>query len=188
MQPKPKVIPKSRAHVDVPSFIPAREEGPALPSCPGRRPQATISKIVEAEVPPSPPKPARPAITEKEKDRLAHRMAFGEDPPLPPPKRVALIPPYDPDPERTQLEAMFDEVRREIRERKEFLEEMRRLGKADKFEPKLQLEIQDRIREMKRLDADIKKLPSSRPRTNASEAHSPNPKKKKKEKSLLLKL
>lgn len=73
----------------------------------------------------------------KEKQKLQNVMAFGSE--AEPTPTVARPQPLIPDDEREV--DRFDEVMKEIEERKEFLEEMEALGQGQKYRTKLMTEI-----------------------------------------------
>lgn len=61
--------------------------------------------------------------------------------------------------ERQELETMFSRVMNEIEERRDFLAEMERQGKAAKYSNLLQREIQERIGELNKIDRLLKSAP-----------------------------
>ncbi|KAK5641261.1 hypothetical protein RI129_009808 [Pyrocoelia pectoralis] len=89
---------------------------------------------------------------EKAKRHLQDIMEFGKDvnPTLQVPKS---IPQKKPD---TTEENRFDQLVREIQERKDFLEEMRSYGDGDKYEQIIEQQIQTKLREMKALEVEKK--------------------------------
>eukprot|EP01006_Ploeotia_vitrea_P027734 TRINITY_DN60507_c0_g1_i1.p1 TRINITY_DN60507_c0_g1~~TRINITY_DN60507_c0_g1_i1.p1 ORF type:complete len:255 (-),score=32.50 TRINITY_DN60507_c0_g1_i1:413-1132(-) len=148
--PPPKVIPKSRAHVNVPK--PGRRrysagDFRALPSRFNRKQQATI-EAEQREAGPLPPLPEKKHISEADKQRLQLLMQHnGKIPEAPPPKpkpKPKELPKYS-------TKEMFDMVLAEINEREEFLREMRELGRTD-HDAKLKREIAQRVAELRRLD------------------------------------
>ncbi|KAK3586063.1 hypothetical protein CHS0354_033185 [Potamilus streckersoni] len=94
--------------------------------------------------------------SEKEKEKLANRMAFGTD--IEPRKAR-----HKPRPAVEEKEIdRFDEIQEEIAERKNFLKEMENLGQGSKYRPIIETEISGLIREMELIDkkrtAELEKL------------------------------
>lgn len=133
-KPKAVALPKSRAHVRVPTFGAAPAPTPEqmlaakLAACGSKRSASAIATGVRQAPAPAPPVPARKAITDEDKQRLQHRLEFGEA--LPPPEAAAAAAArraaqnaaqraaFDPD------AARFDELRREVADRRRFLAEL----------------------------------------------------------------
>ncbi|XP_017770947.1 PREDICTED: UPF0193 protein EVG1 homolog [Nicrophorus vespilloides] len=82
---------------------------------------------------------------EKAKEELQQRMAFGRKgkPPIVEARKQ----------KREEPKEMnrFDEIKQEIKEREEWLKEMEALGEGDKYRLVINQQIQDRIREMRRM-------------------------------------
>ncbi|XP_072021351.1 UPF0193 protein EVG1 homolog [Amphiura filiformis] len=86
---------------------------------------------------------------DKEKQRLANYMAYGEDiPPITEQRKQEILRIQTPPPETDR----FDELEAEIRERSEFLEDMRRLGKDKQYKAIISTEISQKVREMEIID------------------------------------
>ncbi|XP_077980628.1 UPF0193 protein EVG1-like [Glandiceps talaboti] len=86
---------------------------------------------------------------DKEKDRLAHFMAYGEDIPKLTQKRADEImapKPAPPDVDR------FEELQSEIEERQRFMADMESVGRGKEFRPIIATEISRLIREMEVID------------------------------------
>eukprot|EP01065_Artemidia_motanka_P016014 TRINITY_DN19735_c0_g2_i1.p1 TRINITY_DN19735_c0_g2~~TRINITY_DN19735_c0_g2_i1.p1 ORF type:complete len:243 (+),score=82.26 TRINITY_DN19735_c0_g2_i1:44-730(+) len=163
--PKPKQQPRSRAHIPVPRQVGrpsgASDAQPAgysfLPPRPGRRAVTSEHKLaLEAEIA-AQPAPTRRFISDADKDRLVEHMQYnGEKPPSPPALPALPPPPSPPKSDLQSLKELFDEVQREIEDRKEFLSEMRSLGKAKPHEAQIKSEMAERVRQLRRIDALIK--------------------------------
>eukprot|EP00667_Euglena_gracilis_P017206 EG_transcript_18099 len=157
--PKEKPIPKSRAKVRVPRMTGRRPVDPdSVPSFryyrPIRRSEAAIKAEMQAQAGLKLPPIDKKYIPPEEKDRLARYMEYDGDVPVvvAPPPRPAPPPPRKP----LDVQELFDEVVEEIREREEFLAEMRALGRAADVEVKVKQEISQRVAELKRLDRFLK--------------------------------
>ncbi|XP_042895844.1 UPF0193 protein EVG1 isoform X2 [Parasteatoda tepidariorum] len=83
----------------------------------------------------------------QEKERFQNIMAFGED--IDKEMKPALKDNIDDTRDSTDL---FDEILLEIKERKEFIEDMRELGLAKKYLPEIQCQISVRLKELEKLD------------------------------------
>eukprot|EP00756_Hemistasia_phaeocysticola_P003692 Hpha_TRINITY_DN12390_c0_g2::TRINITY_DN12390_c0_g2_i1::g.155830::m.155830 len=163
---KPVPIPKSRAHISVPRNMGkpsvADDSAPRrhvyLPMRPGRKPQAASKDIVigierdrEAQ-----PAPVMRHITDADKDKLVEFMQYnGEKPPTPPPAPKPRTPPR-PKTELENLRELFAEISQEVDERKEFMDQMRELGKSKQYEKQIKLEVGERVQQLRRLDAMIR--------------------------------
>lgn len=164
--PKPKVIPKSRAKVKVPRMTGRRPRVNAdeIPTCsayyrPNRKPEYVIKAEMEAEPTFRLPPINQKHIGPKEKERFAQWMEFdGDIPQVPPPRQRPPTPPPQPD---LDVKELFDAIVDEIQERKDFLEEMRSLGRGLEVEAKIKQEISQRVVELKKLDRIIKAEPKS---------------------------
>lgn len=55
-----------------------------------------------------------------------------------------------------EMENMVDQIAKEIQEREEFIREMDKLGQAEKYKGRVRFEIQQRVKEMEKLDKLIK--------------------------------
>eukprot|EP01012_Entosiphon_sulcatum_P040366 TRINITY_DN5400_c0_g1_i1.p1 TRINITY_DN5400_c0_g1~~TRINITY_DN5400_c0_g1_i1.p1 ORF type:complete len:221 (-),score=40.51 TRINITY_DN5400_c0_g1_i1:145-807(-) len=159
--PKPKVVPKSRAHVNVPkptgrpSHVDVDVRVRPMYHRPGRKPLSKIEEEVRAlTTQPLPALPPKKHISAEDKLRLQRVMEFNGDvpevpePPKPKPKPVPTAPQLSP-------RALFDAIVEEIDERKAFLLEMRAGGNRD-HEARIKLEISQRVAELKRLDKIIR--------------------------------
>ncbi|XP_002733278.1 UPF0193 protein EVG1-like [Saccoglossus kowalevskii] len=105
------------------------------------------------------------SLGDKEKDRLSHIMAYGEDLPKMTNQRLEQIlrpktPPKEVD--------RFDELQAEVEERQAFLADMESLGKGKEFRPIIATEISRSIREMEIIDkqrtAELEKAIAERER------------------------
>lgn len=161
-KPKPKVVPKSKARVSVPKLRgrpSAVDEGNRAPRLStrifvGKKPQAAIAEEMAAQGPTSPPPDTKMKISPEDKQRLQLLMEYNGEIPekLPTPPKPK--PPPSPPPELT-TKALYVKIVAEIDERKEFLEEMRSLGKAKDYEVRIRQEISQRLAELKKLDRII---------------------------------
>ncbi|XP_070580729.1 UPF0193 protein EVG1 homolog [Ptychodera flava] len=114
----------------------------------GIRSRENIEKHMDDYKPDYRPLPKKP-LGEREKDRLAHFMAYGEDLPKLTQKRYnELMAPKEPPPEIDR----FDELQKEIAERQEFLADMEALGRGKEFRTIIATEISQLIREMEVID------------------------------------
>ncbi|KAL2622907.1 hypothetical protein R1flu_003112 [Riccia fluitans] len=124
-----------------------------------------------------PPVPTRPLLDEREKQRLQYVFEWsGRDccsddeeepvPAKPPPARGSV----------EEQEMLIEELAHEIRERRVFLDRMYELGRGPKYEPVIQAEIHERLRQMELLDKTItlmdKERLESRPRYSARSSFS----------------
>lgn len=166
-QPKPVVVPKSRAHVNVPK--PARPQPTAeqiaeykLSMIAKRKSAKQIDAERRLEAPPEAPVPSRPLITDKDKLKLQQKFEFGEVLP-----EVTNRAPRRPPTDAERLQDRFEELREEIAERKQFLAEMKDQGPKSTLgganpaerratEVRLMNEISDRIAEMKEIDDKLR--------------------------------
>jgi hypothetical protein len=175
--PKPKVVPKSQAHVDIPMYSVYGGRGKEMvddrglqimysapstmarvSSKPHRRTESAIRRA-EARAPvQEPPAPARPAITDKDKTRLQQICEFGAPLPGPGASAQLRLPPVTPrERERTLKKKRFDEVRAEVGARRAFLQSLDEEGTAKAAEKRARkhqvtLELQDLLAEMKEID------------------------------------
>ncbi|XP_065898590.1 UPF0193 protein EVG1 homolog [Dysidea avara] len=88
--------------------------------------------------------------SDAEKTRLQNRMAFGQD-------SVPMVAPTRPTPlvaEDEENVDRFEEVLKEIDERREFLSEMEAIGKGKEYRSKIQTEISQKIKELKDIDKE----------------------------------
>lgn len=169
--PPPKVVPKSRAYVNVPQVGVRTFSSEELESIRAQRKfPAGVGKkkaqAIEAEVlvdkqqlaNQPPPESKKPKITEQDKDKLRQIMEHGHVLP-PPPAPTAYVPLT----ERERKVRRFEEVVGEIEERKEFLRVMdspegkllpccKTPAEKAATERRISSEIQERIAEMKQLD------------------------------------
>ncbi|KAK9885526.1 hypothetical protein WA026_011019 [Henosepilachna vigintioctopunctata] len=124
---------------------------PAVTIRPGsskRRSYETIAKSGALERESFVPKPT--VNREEEKSRLQNAMAYGKDGP---PKQI-IKKPMPKKPQRFKPSQRFDELVQEIKEREDWLDEMTKLGQGKKYKDVIDLQIQERIREINRLDLD----------------------------------
>lgn len=115
---------------------------------PGLRSKEVIEERMDEYIPDYRPLPTK-SLGDKEKDRLAHIMAYGEDLPKMTSQRFEQImrpktPPKEVD--------RFDELQAEVEERQEFLADMEALGKGKQFRAIIATEISRLIREMEMID------------------------------------
>lgn len=137
---------------------------------PGLRPQHVILSKLNEEPPYRPP-PVPQNAGAAEKTRLAHLMAYGEDPrsKATDPKRMengrfAFLRRRlqgtrklgqhgtDEDDDPCTREDRFTELIREVKERRQFLDQMRVMGKEDLYKSKVETEISQLVREMELID------------------------------------
>ncbi|XP_041474302.1 UPF0193 protein EVG1 homolog [Lytechinus variegatus] len=86
---------------------------------------------------------------DKEKERLANYMAYGEDiPPITEERKREVLKTPEPEP----IIDRFADLEAEIQERVEFLEDMRKLGKEKHYKTIINTEISQKIREMEVID------------------------------------
>ncbi|XP_024527856.1 uncharacterized protein LOC112345397 [Selaginella moellendorffii] len=101
-----------------------------------------------------PPPPTKPVLDEKEKQRLQTIFEWhglleeGE---------VLVAPKITPVPRirkgsREEKEQLLDLISKEIEEREEFLRDMQKYGKDEEYRSQIQMEIHDRVKQMKQLD------------------------------------
>ncbi|XP_050298553.1 UPF0193 protein EVG1 homolog [Anthonomus grandis grandis] len=84
---------------------------------------------------------------EREKDKLANKMAYNDDVKVSKSRILKKV-----EKEEVALEPnRFDQLVEEIREREEWIKEMEKLGQADKYRLIIEQQIQDKVREMQRL-------------------------------------
>ncbi|PIK57690.1 putative UPF0193 protein EVG1-like [Apostichopus japonicus] len=96
-------------------------------------------------------RPSYSKSKEKDKQRLQNIMAFGKDlPEITPEQKAALMREPTPEPEVDR----FEELEQEIRERAEFLEDMKALGREKEYLPIVSTEISQKVREMELIDAE----------------------------------
>ncbi|XP_064643366.1 UPF0193 protein EVG1 homolog [Lineus longissimus] len=95
--------------------------------------------------------PVKPGYSKREKERLTYIMQYGHD--LPPIDKSKLGKKKKEQEEKTQEEKeRFDEILAEIDERRAFMDQMERLGQADKHRQVVDTEISQLIREMEVID------------------------------------
>jgi hypothetical protein len=173
----PAVVPKSRAHVEVPKFGPGARRASSLVAPrhqgngggAGKKREDVISAAQRREAP-APAPAARKGITAKDKLRLQHIMEFGEA--LPEPgagsPRHAALPPS----ERERRVKHFGALAAEVAERREFLDEMKGPNAAAmpccatvtekrNTQRRITGEIEDRVDEMRALDEWLRARPPS---------------------------
>ncbi|XP_072168283.1 UPF0193 protein EVG1-like [Diadema setosum] len=107
---------------------------------------------------------------EKEKQRLQNMMAYGEDlPPITDQRKQELLRTPSPEPVRDR----FSELEAEIEERREFLEDMKKLGKEKHYKTIISTEISQKIREMEVIDKQrTQQLKRAIEESERREAHS----------------
>ncbi|KAL3691130.1 hypothetical protein R1sor_004781 [Riccia sorocarpa] len=124
----------------------------------GRRKSSQILRKLKQEIATreQPPVPTRPVLDEKEKQRLQYvfewsgRDCCSDDEEEPVAAKRS--------PARGSVEEqdmLMEELAQEIRERRVFLDRMYELGRGPKYEPVIQGEIQERLRQMELLDKTI---------------------------------
>eukprot|EP00241_Pyramimonas_parkeae_P008235 CAMPEP_0114241058 /NCGR_PEP_ID=MMETSP0058-20121206/9435_1 /TAXON_ID=36894 /ORGANISM="Pyramimonas parkeae, CCMP726" /LENGTH=152 /DNA_ID=CAMNT_0001353569 /DNA_START=1110 /DNA_END=1568 /DNA_ORIENTATION=+ len=114
-------------------------------------------KQLEIDIRSTKPQPSRSLIGDKEKTRYARKLEFNGRPPeeMPeghfkkpaPPKKLSR---YE------ELEKLFDDVTAEIEERHQFLADMEKMGQKAKYEAQIMGEVAVRLKQLKKLDAEIK--------------------------------
>eukprot|EP01018_Ginkgo_biloba_P034775 Gb_21095 [translate_table: standard] len=100
-----------------------------------------------------PPPPIKPAIDDKEKQRVQSLFEWSGridkehilNPPKPRAPRVVK--------HKGDKEVLLDSISREIDEREAFLNDMERLGRGEQYKERITEEIEERIKQMKILDA-----------------------------------
>eukprot|EP01010_Urceolus_cornutus_P000221 NODE_1031_length_1151_cov_240.168784_g783_i0.p1 GENE.NODE_1031_length_1151_cov_240.168784_g783_i0~~NODE_1031_length_1151_cov_240.168784_g783_i0.p1 ORF type:complete len:210 (-),score=59.47 NODE_1031_length_1151_cov_240.168784_g783_i0:425-1054(-) len=160
-RPKVKPIPKSQAHIKAPRMT-GRRAAPytemvklhPLPPHYGRKAAAQIEAEMAQDACQPIVFPDRKFISPADKQELQTWMEYDGDVPViaPPPPRPPTPPPVVP----MSKKKLFVEIVKEIDERKDFLTEMRSLGKAGEIEAKVKQEISQRLVELKKLDRLIK--------------------------------
>ncbi|KAL5018179.1 hypothetical protein ScPMuIL_003901 [Solemya velum] len=111
----------------------------------GVRSKDTMEEMGAFEKPDYTPLPSTVPNSQKEKEKLANIMEFGED--LPKKKKKPVTPP--PPPPKVDR---FDELQKEVDDRKQFLEDMEALGQGKKFRTVIATEISQLVREMELID------------------------------------
>jgi hypothetical protein len=160
-QPKVPVVPKSRAHVNVPRLRgkatnDVLDEFRRMPWYAfSRKPEHVIKKELRDVTPGPAPMPKGPLITDKDKLKLEQIMEFGEVLPEGPvvrrqPQKAT---------ERDRCLKLFNDIVKEIEERKEFMAEMEAQGRHKEFALKINGEISERIDELRKLDKILRSLP-----------------------------
>lgn len=106
-------------------------------------------QTIELEIASDTTEPYKPPVqtynSEKEKERLNKILVFGTDKPLAAPKAITCKKPEPP-------KDRFDEIRSEIEERRNFLQEMENLGMAEEHRQRIETELSQYIREMEVID------------------------------------
>ncbi|KAK9810091.1 hypothetical protein WJX72_004668 [[Myrmecia] bisecta] len=166
---KPAPCTRATAKVSVPKFRSKGEEENKAPGLGRGRRRADVilqntlqSEELERTRPPPPPK--GPLLDDMEKERCATLMQYrGKPPELPPldEMRSLKLKAYNSpaQSERAQLQELFESVRQEIEDRKTFLEDMRSLSKQSEYNAhaaRVKPEIQERVKELERIDDLIK--------------------------------
>lgn len=167
---KPKVVPKSQAHVAVPKFgrrsqqLSAEQRALAKLEFAGHRKRLSDIKAEMSASEPTPaPLPTKPPITEADKDRLAQIFEHGEV--LPPPTKLTV-----PDAARYQrpttadvLDARFTEITALLEEKRALLDDIKRgvaggRNPADRRQAEMLCtnEIAQLISEMKWIDSKLR--------------------------------
>jgi hypothetical protein len=167
----PKAVPKSRAHVNVPKPLSCPEPTAAqialqkLAQLGHRRREDIIRQCVSNDPMPLAPVPSRPAITDADKDKLCQIMEYGQV--IAAPSAKTGMPARRQPTAEDHYNSRFDELSREIAERKQFLADMKQPGStlggktaAERraTDQRLLIEISERIAEMKELDEKIRKF------------------------------
>ncbi|XP_065826330.1 UPF0193 protein EVG1-like [Oscarella lobularis] len=89
-------------------------------------------------------------VSSEEKEKLQNRMAFGCD--IDPTRRKKEEPTVDDD---VEIDVdQFDEVIKEIEERRQFLDDMEAIGKGKAYRAKIEAEISQKIRELEVIDQE----------------------------------
>eukprot|EP00998_Keelungia_sp_KM082_P007411 NODE_3607_length_872_cov_21.914094_g3585_i0.p1 GENE.NODE_3607_length_872_cov_21.914094_g3585_i0~~NODE_3607_length_872_cov_21.914094_g3585_i0.p1 ORF type:complete len:282 (+),score=57.56 NODE_3607_length_872_cov_21.914094_g3585_i0:128-847(+) len=157
--PKMRPVPKSQARVRVPRMTgrgPScsdQYEGRRYYAFGGKKLLPTIEAESAAMPRPDVPAPARNLIGAAEKERLQLHMQFDGDVPEP---QAPAPPPRPPTPPKQDNKALFSTILGEIEERKQFLDEMRKVGQAQRYENKIKGEIASRVADLRTLDKAIK--------------------------------
>ncbi|XP_045476428.1 UPF0193 protein EVG1 homolog [Harmonia axyridis] len=117
---------------------------------PGSSKRRSYDSIVQSGVLQREPFVPKPIVNrEAEKKRLQDSMTYGkEGPPKPVVKKPAKKP------EKFRPLNRFDQLVQEIRDREDWIAEMAQLGQDKKYKEIIDLQIQERIREMNKLDLD----------------------------------
>ncbi|KAH7430672.1 hypothetical protein KP509_08G008100 [Ceratopteris richardii] len=116
-----------------------------------------------------PPHPTKPLLDEKEKARLAIMFEWSgrmdkeqlmADMAVltnqPQKSKFRVRPQKVPQGSVAEMESMVEQISKEIQEREEFMREMDKLGRAEKYKSQIRHEIEQRIKEMEKLDLLIK--------------------------------
>ncbi|GBM11836.1 hypothetical protein AVEN_26765-1 [Araneus ventricosus] len=124
----------------------------SLPKLPPRPLQRMKWKIIDSglyEREPYRPNPSKTRPS-KEKERLQNLMAFGKEF-----EETTAVCKKDKD-SILQINPsdLFDEILNEIKERRDFLEEMTQLGLGKKYLPEIQCQISVRLKELEKLDKE----------------------------------
>lgn len=141
----PKSLTENRSvspkYTEVPSNL-------KLPSRPIQRPKSTIEKLGTYERDQFRPDNSKTRPTH-EKQRLQNMMAYGKD--IDEEIRNLSFVEESNDEEGTPVD-MFTEILKEIKERREFLDDMTELGDGKKYLPEIQSQIALRLRELEKID------------------------------------
>ena len=126
-----------------------------------RKPEATIRREMRSDPDfngtSRAPKPSKPLLGEAEKHRLQRLREFnGRPPEVVRPQKLSERSTKQAVPrkksQREQMEEMFQAVVGEIEEREGFLNEMRSLGRGDRYEHAIRAEIAERVNQLRHLD------------------------------------
>ncbi|XP_064604431.1 UPF0193 protein EVG1-like [Liolophura sinensis] len=125
----------------------------------GIRSKDTMERRGDFEKPDYKPPPRR-TRSAKEKIKLANIMAYGED--LPPPDMNKIRELAERKMKVKVKVDRFDELQKEIDERRAFLADMEKIGKASEYRPMIETEISQKIRDMEIIDkkkcAELQKM------------------------------
>lgn len=120
-----------------------------LPSRPMQRPKKTIEDLGDYERDHFRPCPSKTRPSH-ETQRLQNLMAYGKDID----EEIRNMYFEEAPQEEKEPVDLFSEILREIKERKEFLDDMAALGEEKKYLPEIQCQITLRLRELEKLDKE----------------------------------
>ncbi|ODM93039.1 hypothetical protein Ocin01_13639 [Orchesella cincta] len=126
-------------------------------SAPARRTLESIKASGDLERLP-PPKTYIPLNKEAEKDRLAHKMAFGKDPPVEPVRTASKDVKQKPKKTMNDLkQERFEELIDEVQDRMQFLLSMDQLKKGKQYRACIISQINEKLQEMKQISPQKEK-------------------------------
>ncbi|KAJ7565382.1 hypothetical protein O6H91_02G058300 [Diphasiastrum complanatum] len=152
-----KVQPKPTLKVPQFSRQISRERVPRSHQSRGKRKATIILKQLKEDMTnlELPPAPAKPPLDDKEKERLQRLFEWsgrGHKEEDLAPKVFRSSQGAKVQGSKEEKEHLLDLIAKEIEEREEFLKDMQKLGRTDAYQNQIRMEIQDRIKQMKKLD------------------------------------